>query len=343
MNNSHHRLFGLMWLVAVSSLLATQSQADPLPGENLLKFSQQPMNTTFIQGQVYGGHDEISTAYGVGTAAQPPQDYQGTFMADDFADNFTSPVVHVKWWGSYHADFINPNLPVNKFLIAFESDVPQNPGVTFSQPGSVLQFDVVNRGALAPGSGTFTEKLIRGPDPVFGESLYEYNAELHLSNQFAEQAGKVYWLKIAALIDTPTAIPIPAPPNVTQWGWHNRDYTIQDTLASAVPSPGEYVDGQIAGQNIYHFQDDAVTGNLRFLPFASPSPVIFQTNMSPTFYVDNADGPGGSTAGTPGISSHSKDLAFELYTYSVPEPAACLLMAIGLVGVSTIRRRSCTA
>ena len=27
--------------------------------------------------------------------------YQGQYMADDFADHFTTPVVHVRWWGSY--------------------------------------------------------------------------------------------------------------------------------------------------------------------------------------------------------------------------------------------------
>src|SRR5262249_48679393 len=136
--------------------------------------------------QIYQGHDELSTIYGTANAAGPPQDYQGKFMADDFADKFSTPVVHVRWWGSYHNDVINPNLPVNKFLIAFESDIPKTTANQFSQPGSVLQFDVVNRAPViaGPGSGQFTEKLIRGPDPIVGESLYEYNAELHLNSNF---------------------------------------------------------------------------------------------------------------------------------------------------------------
>ena len=55
--------------------------------------------------------------------------YRGTFMADDFADrfnlghSFNSPIVHVKWWGSYLNDFVSPNFPVDKFLISIESDV----------------------------------------------------------------------------------------------------------------------------------------------------------------------------------------------------------------------------
>ena len=62
-------------------------------------------------------------------------------MADDFADKFKSPVVHVKWWGSYLNNFTTPNIPVNKFLISFESDVP-DPNPTnpedFSHPGEPL-------------------------------------------------------------------------------------------------------------------------------------------------------------------------------------------------------------
>src|SRR5262249_55941822 len=160
----------------------------------------------------------------------------------------------------------NPQPHVQKFLIAFESDIPQGPGQTFSTPGTVLDWDVVNLGPLSSGSGTFTETLVRGPDPVLGESLYKYNAELHLGHEFQEQADKVYWLKIAALVDVPQPIVQPVPPGTTQWGWHNRDYTIQDTLASTSPAvnPGEFQDGVVPGttQPIWHFQDDAVTGNL---------------------------------------------------------------------------------
>ena len=52
-------------------------------------------------------------------------------MADDFADKFTTPVVHITWWGSY-IDNNNAAFPpqphVQKFLIAWETDVPAAPG-----------------------------------------------------------------------------------------------------------------------------------------------------------------------------------------------------------------------
>jgi PEP-CTERM motif-containing protein len=355
------RLHTIIAFVASLALVAQLAHADPLPGRDLLKFSQKPMIQTNILGnngtiQPYFGHDELSTAYGfVNPQTNSIPQYQGKFMADDFADKLTSPIVHVKWWGSYSHDFIN--LPVNQFLISFETDVPAGPAPSFSRPGQPLLNQVVTKGPLAPGSGTYTEKLIRGPDPILGESLYEYNAELNLTQAFPEIKDTIYWLKIAALVDVPSTLAIFDPYNpqnspiqVTQWGWHNRDYTIQDPLASTglpFPPGGEFQDGQVgpavAPTPVWHFQDDAVTGDVRILPGAAgfTQPVVFQPfqNMLPTNYLDNIDGPSGAVPGQTGIGFHSKDLAFELYT-TVPEPTTCLLMAVGIVGVFATRRRS---
>ena len=121
-----------------------------------------------IQQQYYG-HDELSTAYGfVDPATNVIPSYDGRFMADDFADKLNSPVLHVKWWGSYNRDFIDPNMPVNKFLISFESDQPADAAHPNSQPAKpLLSQTVLRAAALSPGSGTYTEKLIRGPDPIW--------------------------------------------------------------------------------------------------------------------------------------------------------------------------------
>jgi PEP-CTERM motif-containing protein len=341
MNTSRNRWIALLAILVGGSILSTQSSADPLAGE-IPKFSQQPMINTTLGGQIYFGHDEFSTAYGVGTAANPPASYRGTFMADDFADKFSTPVVHLTWWGSYMNNTTpTPQPPVQKFLIAFETDVPAQPG-SFSHPGQVLQYEVVTAGPLTPGSGTFTETLQRGPDPVLGEALYRYNAELKLP--FSQQPDTVYWLKIAALVDSPTPIVQPIPPGVTQWGWHNRDYTINDPLASTFPAvnPGEFIDGTIPGTNlpIWHFQDDAVQGNLDFIvnpPIGTPP--INQTQMVPTHYQFVNSAGVGPIDGPAGIEIHSKDLAFRLFTV-VPEPATCLLMGIALAGVFATRRLS---
>ena len=354
MNATLTRLGVALTLLFGSLATLDRAAADPLPGRDLLKFTQKPMIATPIpdnNGTVttYMGHDELSTAYGFAQPGTVPQVYQGRFMADDFADNLSSPVVHVKWWGSYFKDFIHPQMPVNKFLISFESDVPQGPNNPYSHPGSPLLNQVVTRGALAPGSGTFTEKLIRGPDPILNESLYEYNAELHLNLDFPEKKDTVYWLKIVAMVDALPGFPFDPynPQNssapVTQWGWYNRDYTVPNPLASPAVVPGEQIVGQVGVNTpVWHFQDDSVAGDVRILPTTPGgylTPFIDQQNMLPQKYVDFADGPGIGNAATPPISAFSKDLAFELYTV-VPEPTGAALLAMGMVGIVLRRKLS---
>jgi hypothetical protein len=343
MNKYLNRLLTLACICS-AALVATHANADPLTGRDLLKFEQKPMVATPLGGAIYFGHDELSTAYGVGTAANPPLNYQGRFMADDFADNFSSPVVHVTWWGSYIDDNLTPNPQpkVQKFLIAFESDIPAQPG-GFSRPGAVLQHDVVTAGPLAPGSGTFTETLVRGPDPVLGEALYKYNAELHLGREFLEKKDTVYWLKIVALVDVPQPLPVPPPPGLTKWGWHNRDYTIQNALASPNVTTfpfGEFVDGTIAGQNIHHFQDDSVQGDIRYTPGALAPNDIIQLSPQPQNYVFVNSAGVGPIDGPMGIELKSKDLAFSLYTV-VPEPTAGMLLFCGTLGLAAVGRRRC--
>jgi hypothetical protein len=173
--------------------------------------------------------------------------------------------------------------------------------------------------------------------------LYEYNAELHLDKEFFQDPDKVYWLKIVALVDLPAGLPWPEPDQpptfAPRWGWHNRDYTIHDPLASTPPAvnPGEHLDGVIgppaAGTPIWHFQDDAVTGRVFVnpnIPGGDIMPRVEQGEYRPTRYLAGADGP-------PIIADFSKDLAFELYT--IPEPAAGALLLVGLAGTLIIRRR----
>jgi len=292
---------------------------DPLPGE-IRKFSQRPLDglVPIPGGPTYWGHDEVSTA--LRTANTAP--YQGNFMADDFADKFSTPVVHVSWWGSYldQQQFAG----VKKFLISFETDVPASPTGGFSHPGTPILSQVVTRGALAPTSGTFTEALISPGGPPLLEKLYQYNAELKFP--FPQQANTVYWIKIAALVDVPTDGNI-------RWGWHDRDYRLFDPLASTPPlvSPGERDIG--AGtpfSPVWHFQDDAVSGLMTTL--VSPDNLVLsleQSGYAPEHYLDFIDGP-------QGIGQFSKDLAFELYT--IPEPTIALLAMGGMLFLRRHRR-----
>jgi hypothetical protein len=336
-------------LAALCAFFAASASADPIVGRDLLKFSQKPMDGTSITSpngtvQRFWGHDELSTAYST-VGATGPTPYRGTFMADDFADKFNSPIVHVKWWGSYLNNFVSPAFPVDKFLISIESDVPAGPNNPFSHPGQPLLNQIVRRGPISPGSGTFTEKPISGGGPPLGETLYEYNAELHLGKEFFQKPDTVYWLKVVALVDLPPGIiidPNQPPTFVPRWGWHNRDYTIMDPQASTAPAvvPGEHIDGFLGpvpgGTPVWHFQDDAVTGHVVVdhlsTPMGSIMPIVDQAGFQPTRYLALADGP-------PGIGEFSKDLAFELYTI-VPEPATCALMAMGLASVVALGRRA---
>jgi PEP-CTERM motif len=345
MNARCGAIVSALTLLSLSIDFAAPVFADPLPGE-VLKFRQAPLNNgavpgppgTVVPGAPYFGHDELSTAYLQATAPI----YVGTYMADDFADKFNSPVVHVRWWGSYSQNFVGEG-GVKDFLISFESDVPvgtPNP-LPYSHPGTPLLNQVVKKGPLAPGSGTFTEKLIPtppmpGPPPMPApEALYEYNAELHLGKEFYQQPDTVYWLKIVALVDAQRDGPI-------EWGWHDRDWSIPNPLASMPPAvvPGEGIisAGPIVDpikgftSPVWHFQDDAVTGPITITPTAMPNmPDIVQQSWTPKNYIFPADGPDI-------IQQFSKDLAFELYT-RIPEPTALLLAGIGVLAVATTRRR----
>jgi hypothetical protein len=332
------RIFNITILFAALTLLAALSSrayADPLTGE-VLKFQQLPLNNGIYPptgaptgGQPYAGHDEWSTAI---LNNPGNNDYRGTFAADDFSDNYSTPVVHVRWWGSYESNnnLLFPNANVKKFLISFESDTIGGPAnQPFSQPGTPLLTQEVNLGALTPGSGTFTEALVNGNVP---EHLYQYNAELALP--FNEQANTIYWLKIVALED-------PSIQNPVKWGWHNRDWGVKDNLASPVPSPGEHDEGPLVLSNgpnpVWHFQDDAVNGQIDYgLNTAGVFQINSESNMAPLNYTFNpgvvpfVDGP-------PGIQNYSEDLSFELYT-TVPEPNTIVLMLLGSGGMAMAAR-----
>ena len=305
-------------ILALLAALAPPARGDFLPNE-IVKFQQLPLGLSTSGPNAFPGHDVTSSAYPVIGANGSIVGYTGTFAADDFSDKFSTPVVHVEWYGSYVNNFTGTAGGTNQFLVAFESDVPANPlNGTVSHPGSVLSAQIVTKGALTPASGTFTETPVV---TVGGETIYKYNAELNLNGQFPEQANTIYWLKIVALLNDPQVV----------WGWHNRDYTISDPLAAGPPlvNPGE-VNLGTATNPIWHFQDDAVTGNVGVRITTNPLQVV-ETGFTPQHYLDGQDG-------FTGISQYSEDLAFALGT-PVPEPSQWALFALGIGLVLLIRGR----
>jgi hypothetical protein len=364
----------LIWLAGIAIGLgsAASAVADPRP-DALLKFYQMPLNngaTPYLAplpgsnptGSTYGtvastaifpGHDELSTA--TRTSADPLAPWQGTFMADDFADYAGTPISHVRWWGSY-IDQLQPSTApgVRRFLISFEHNVPAGPSPTnpnviipshpdVTHPGNLHQIVTLTPGIAPPAPGSFTEKLIPTPTPIgappIKELLYEYNAELHLGKWFNEKAAvrgenNVYWLKIVALVDAQETGPL-------QWGWHNRDWSIRNDLAA---KPGDTPDGAersltagIAGApDLWHFEDNAVSGGVHIVPGTAAMPfmpqLVEQFNMVPENYIAPWDVP------TQFHNQFSKDLAFELYT-PVPEPACVALAGLAIAVLVGWRRR----
>jgi hypothetical protein len=196
----------------------------------------------------------------------------------------------------------------------------------------LLGHETLARGALAPASGTFTEKRIRAAKDGVG-ALYEYNAEL--KTPFAQKPDTVYWLKIVALIDPDPAV---AADKQMRWGWQNRDFTLTDPFASPNVLPGEE-DQAPAGSTfpIWHFQDDAVSGvfqvsfvNADRREFPDIAAPLIQENIGPTKYIAGLDGPGL-------IGDFSKDLAFELYY--VPAPTSGALVTAVVLGWLAFRAR----
>jgi hypothetical protein len=294
---------GMTSLLLVASMACIPALADPLPGE-ILKFETLPLNNGVapsVGGAPYFGHDERSIAYLNSTGTG----YNGSYVADDFSDKLSTPVVHVQWWGSYFNNVVDNG--VTQFQISFASDVPALNGVP-SHPGPISSTAIVNLGPLSPGSGTFTEKLINGATP--GDHLYQYNAELPIP--FNEQANTVYWMSITALTNDANI----------GWGWHNRDYGLTNTLFAPV-SPGERNIGP-AVSPVWHFQDDAVTGGIAN---SVPAP-----GFASLFYQDFVDGP-------QGISSASEDMAFRLYTTTTPEPSSVISLGLGAVGLAVMAYR----
>jgi hypothetical protein len=312
--------------------------ADPLPGE-VAKFAQLPLNgglpvfTTPETLPVVGtpapfpGHDELSTAW---VNPNAPPSYAGQFQADDFADNFNTPVVHVQWWGSYMNQAAGGGGTVPAFDISFESDVPGVPGQLPSHPGSVISSQIVTKAAaLSSASGTFTEAPLAVAAGNPDGNLYLYNAELKIP--FQEAPDTVYWLKIVALDPTHTS----TDPARIQWGWHDRDWGIKDLLAAGppVPTPGEFDEsGTTVPGPVWHFQDDAVGGSVSIttgplVPGGTAS--VSETVTGPETYVLPYDGP-------PGSVPLSKDLAFVLYT--VPEPTSLALLGFGALALLGVAR-----
>lgn len=264
-------------------------------------------------------------------------------IADDFEDPFDSPVITVRWWGSY----VGPTYIPDPEPTAPPLDVFFGPG---SEDGYVISFfedlpgprgDPVNysRPAQLLGTYTFNMSSIRIKEtPYLGwdmHRIYEYEVDLmdgHLEHPGTEQNGNVpampngfyqqpdtrYWISIMAEVGHELI-------------WDDTGAT-GDSVWVEVPTGKRAIPMPLADPN------DPETGH--------PEGHFWGWHTSPLPEYDVA------TMGhlyMPGQEwiYHSwnmiqpqhelLDMAFELLT--VPEPATCGLLAVGLIASGGIRLR----
>ena len=169
MNTNSLRTLSAFVILVLASAVAS---ADPLSGE-VIKFLQLPLNGAIAptgvspippgvsNPQAYPGHDELSTAWQ--SPAGTTSTFQGNYMADDFSDNFNTPVVHVQWWGSYLSNAAQPPNPAQQFLISFENDVPAGTDPVWgnSHPGVQDFSQIVTAGAQRRALARLRKRKLR--------------------------------------------------------------------------------------------------------------------------------------------------------------------------------------
>src|SRR5260221_11257807 len=145
-------------MVGLVTVIPRAVRADPLPGE-VLKFYQTALNNGLVllppggilpPGSVpapWPGHDEVSTAY-----LTNGNQYIGQYMADDFCDLRSTPIVHVMWGGAYMSNLAGG---VPTFLIMFHTEVSAtatNNLLGYSHPVPKIVTQLLPLGAVARGA-----------------------------------------------------------------------------------------------------------------------------------------------------------------------------------------------
>ena len=223
-------------------------------------------------------------------------------MSDDFELSTSAPLTSITWWG---APLLTPD--PHFFSVIFSANVPASGGVP-SHPGSTLSSTPFAQPGWGTGNPLYNSAPVSDPgDPVLFE---KYTATF--PTPISLQASTVYWLTIQADDFTLSE-------NALNWGWHTRDYTIQDSLA-----PGDTLVGTAAGLPVYNFGGSALSQAYSNVGLAQGSPTALS-------YAPGTDGPAG-------IGAFGMGMAFALN--AVPEPSTIVLAAMGGLALLACRWRN---
>jgi len=259
----------------------------------------------------------------------PPPD-PNWIIADDFRDPFNTPVLTVRWWGSYvgltfqQDPLTGAVTPLfgpgseDGYVLSFFKDQPVDLVNPFSRPDELLAtyvapFDVVT---VSPTGHV-------GWD---GHEIWEYQVNLmdtHLEHAlpgiadpdgFNQLPGEIYWLAINAEVGH-DIVEVTNPDGTISW-------VEQDTGKFTIPDPSTTnPDGHFWGWHTSPeaFNDVATMGHLVMGPGGEW--IYPQQDWQPI------------------QPNHGlNDMAFELLT--IPEPASLAIFAVGVSLLSYKKRRS---
>lgn len=289
---------------------------------SVLKYSQKIGHLTPLAPDMHSWGEDIPSDVDWHKIMQSPTIPPNWVIADDFRDPYSTPVLTVRWWGSYVgptfqqvagglAPIFGPGSE-DGYLISFFSDIPAGTGgVPFSRPGALL------------GSYALSfDKVWVEPTSYVGwdqHPIWEYKANLmdaHLDHPtsyadpmgFRQKAGEIYWISIVAEVGHKLELVTDAAGNV-QW-------VATPTGKFAEPNP-QNQEGHYWGWHTSpeHFNDVATMGHLA-MPGSQWEYIGWQP-IQPRHELF--------------------DMAFELYT--IPEPASLALGALVMVLLAPLWRR----
>jgi hypothetical protein len=206
------------WLATAIAIAALGAQLTWAQGTNhvmkgnVLKYSQKIGHLTPLGNDMHSWGEDIPSDVDWMKIMQSPTVPPNWVIADDFRDPYSTPVMTVRWWGSYVgptfqqvAGGVTPIMGPGSedgYLISFFSDIPAGTGgVPYSRPGELL------------GSYALSfDKVWVEPTSYIGwdqHPIWEYKANLmdaHLDHPtsyadpmgFRQKAGEIYWISIVA-------------------------------------------------------------------------------------------------------------------------------------------------